>query len=164
MYSLANFIPTKSLQSCLTLCDPMDCSLPVSCVHGDSPGKILEWVAVPSSRGSSQPRDWTCISWLTSGFFTTSATWESILYWNHFWISFSLKAALCLHWSFIVLNSSLYMLIYLHMFSSELLFMGFSRQEYWNGLPFPESRLLGKISITSDMQMTPPLWQKVKKI
>jgi len=66
--------------------------------------------------------------------------------------------------SFIVLNSSLYMLIYLHMFSSELLFMGFSRQEYWNGLPFPESRLLGKISITSDMQMTPPLWQKVKKI
>ena len=78
--------------------------------------------------------------------------------------------------------------------------MGFSRQEYWSGLPFPspgnlpnpgieprspalqagaltseppgnaeqmkhkvESRLLGEISITSDMQMTPPLWQKVKK-
>ena len=43
--------------------------------------------------------------------------------------------------------------------------LGFSRQEYWSGLPFPspESRLLGEISITSEMQMTPPLWQKVKK-
>ena len=48
---------------------------------------------------------------------------------------------------------------------------GFSRQEYWSGLPFPsptyeaelESRLQGETSITSDMQMTPPLWQKVKR-
>ena len=48
---------------------------------------------------------------------------------------------------------------------------GFSRQEYWSGLPFPspmdeaklESRLQEEISITSDMQMTPPLWQKVKR-
>ena len=89
---------------------------------------------------------------------------NQFLIWNLFWISFPLKAALCLHWSFIVFNSDLHMLNYLHMFSSELLFMGFSRQEYWSGLPFPESRLLGKISITSDKQMTPPLWQKAKKI
>ena len=44
-------------QSCLTLCDPMDCSLPGSSVHGILQAKILEWVAIPFSRGSSQPRD-----------------------------------------------------------------------------------------------------------
>ena len=63
------------------------------------------------------------------------------------------------------------------------LFMGFSKQEYWSGLPFPspgymqstscemlgwmkhklESRLPGEVSITSHMQMTPPLWQKAKR-
>ena len=43
--------------SCLTLCYPMDCSPPGSLVHGDSPGRILEWVAMPSSRRFSQPRD-----------------------------------------------------------------------------------------------------------
>ena len=43
-------------QSCLTLCNLMDCSPPGSSVHGDSPGKILEWVEMPVSRGSSQPR------------------------------------------------------------------------------------------------------------
>ena len=46
------------VQSCLTLCDPMDCSLPGS-VHGIFQARILEWVTMPFSRGSSQPRDWT---------------------------------------------------------------------------------------------------------
>ena len=45
----------KSLQSCLTLWDPMDCSLPVSSVHGILQARILEWAAMPSSRGSSRP-------------------------------------------------------------------------------------------------------------
>ena len=44
-------------QSCLTLCDPMDCSLPGSSVHGILQARILEWVAISFSRGSSQPRD-----------------------------------------------------------------------------------------------------------
>ena len=44
---------TKSLQSCLTLCDPMDCSSPGSSVHGILQTRILEWVPIPSSRGSS---------------------------------------------------------------------------------------------------------------
>ena len=43
-------------QSCLTHCDPLDCSPPGSCVHGVLQARILEWVAMPSSRGSSQPR------------------------------------------------------------------------------------------------------------
>ena len=47
----------KSLQSCLTLCDPMDWSPPGSSVHGILQAKVLEWVAVPSSGGSSRPRD-----------------------------------------------------------------------------------------------------------
>ena len=50
------------IQSCLTLCDPTDCSLPGSSVHGILKARILEWVAIPSSRGSSQPRDRTQVS------------------------------------------------------------------------------------------------------
>ena len=47
---------------CLTLCNPMDCSPPGSSVHGIIPARILGWVAMPSSRGSSQSRDRTHIS------------------------------------------------------------------------------------------------------
>ena len=46
-------------QSCPTLCDPMDCNLPGSSVHGILQARILEWVAISFSRGSSWPRDWT---------------------------------------------------------------------------------------------------------
>ena len=53
----------KSLQSCPTLCDPMDCSPPGSCVHGILQARILEWVAMPSSRVSSRPRDRTHVSY-----------------------------------------------------------------------------------------------------
>ena len=52
----------KSLQLCLTLCNPVDCSSPGSSVHGILQAGILEWVAVPSSRGSSRPRDQTRVS------------------------------------------------------------------------------------------------------
>ena len=44
-------------QSCLTLCDPVDCSPPGSSVHGILQARILGWVAISFSRGSSQPRD-----------------------------------------------------------------------------------------------------------
>ena len=46
-------------ESCLTLCDPVDCSLQGSSVHGILQARILEWVAISSSRGSSRPRDQT---------------------------------------------------------------------------------------------------------
>ena len=52
-------VQAKLLQSCPTLCNPMDCGLPGSSVRGILQARILEWVAVSSSRGSSQPRDWT---------------------------------------------------------------------------------------------------------
>ena len=50
---------TLSRFSCVWLCNPTDCSPSGSSVHGILQARILEWVATPSSRGSSQPRDWT---------------------------------------------------------------------------------------------------------
>ena len=58
------------LQSCLTLCDPMDCSLPDSSAHGILQARILEWVAMTFSRGFSQLKDWTCVSYTAGRFFT----------------------------------------------------------------------------------------------
>ena len=55
-------------QLCPSLCDPMDCSPPGSSVHGILQARILEWVAMPSSRGSSQHRDRTQISCIAGRF------------------------------------------------------------------------------------------------
>ena len=49
-------------KSCLTLCNPMDRGQPSSSVHGILQAWILEWAATPSSRGSSRPRGWSCVS------------------------------------------------------------------------------------------------------
>ena len=57
-------------QLCLTLCDPMDCSPPASDVRGILQTRILEWVAILLSKGSSQPRDQTWVSCIASMFFT----------------------------------------------------------------------------------------------
>ena len=57
-------------QSCLTLCGPVDCSSPGSSVRGVLQARILEWVVMPSSRGSSQLRDQTQVSHFAGGFFT----------------------------------------------------------------------------------------------
>ena len=61
-------------QSCPTLCDPMDYSPPGSSVHEILQARILEWVAMPSSRGSSRARDWTQVSCIPGRFFTIWAT------------------------------------------------------------------------------------------
>ena len=56
-----------SLQSCLTVYDPMGCSPPGSCVHGILQARIMVWAAIPLSRRSSRPRDWTHgskVSWI----------------------------------------------------------------------------------------------------
>ena len=55
---------------CLTLCDTMDCSLPGSSVHEIFQARILEWVAIPFSSGSSRPRDQTQVSQTAGKFFT----------------------------------------------------------------------------------------------
>ena len=64
----------KAAQSCLALCDPMDCSHQAPLSMGILQARMLEWVALPSSRGSSQPRDRTCVScdsYIAGEFFTT---------------------------------------------------------------------------------------------
>ena len=106
--------PIKSLrvcalvaQSCLTLCDPVDYSPPSSSVHGILQARILEWVAMPSSRGSSWLRDRTCVSWdsgITGGFLYCWSTRENQVQffttwnmhllcstWNIWWLQFSIK-------------------------------------------------------------------------
>ena len=60
----------KSLQLCLTLCDPTDCSPAGSSVHGILQARTLGWVAMPFSSGSSPPRDQTLVSCITGGFST----------------------------------------------------------------------------------------------
>ena len=62
--------------------DPMDCRLPGSSVHGILLARIPEWVAVPFSRGSSQPRDQTWVSCIAGRYFIIWATREAQEYWN----------------------------------------------------------------------------------
>ena len=71
-----------SAQLCLTLCEAMDCSLPGSSVHGIFQARILEWVAMPSSRGSSQPMGCTQVSCTAGKFFTVLATRKAQEYWR----------------------------------------------------------------------------------
>ena len=64
-------------QLCPALCDPMNCSLPGFSVHGTLQAGILEWIAIPFSRGSSQPRNRTLVSCITDRLFTVWATGKS---------------------------------------------------------------------------------------
>ena len=80
---------TKSLQSCLTLCNAMDCSLPGSSVHRILQKRIPEWVAKPSSRELSQPRDRTCVSYV-------SCICRQVVYLGSQWGSQIVKSVLCL--------------------------------------------------------------------
>ena len=66
-------------QSCLALCDPMDGSLPGSSVRGIFQARVLEWVAVSFSRGSSQPRDQTRVSCIPGRHFNLWATKEALI-------------------------------------------------------------------------------------
>ena len=80
--TISDSVHTKLLQSCPTLCDTMDYSLPGLSVHEILPVRILEWIAMPSSRGSSQPRDQTHVSYFSCidrWILPTNATWESLI-------------------------------------------------------------------------------------
>ena len=63
-------------QLCLTLCDPVDCSLPGSSIQGIFQARVLEWVAISFSKWSSQPRDWTQVSSIVGWRFTVWASRE----------------------------------------------------------------------------------------
>ena len=64
------------VQSCPNLCDPMDCSVLGSSIHGIFQARILEWVAISFARRSFQPRDWTLVSCIVGRRFTVWATRE----------------------------------------------------------------------------------------
>ena len=68
---------SEVIQSCLTLCNPMNCSLPVSSVHGIFQARVLEWIAVSFSRVSSWPKDRTLVSRLSDRHFTVWPTREA---------------------------------------------------------------------------------------
>ena len=76
------YLAAKTLQLCLTPCDPMDCGRPGSSIHGISQARTLEPVTISFCRRSSRPRDQTCVSLtsptLTSWFFTSNTTWEAL--------------------------------------------------------------------------------------
>ena len=70
-------------QLCLTLCDPMHCSPPVSSIHGIFQARILDWVAISFFRGSTRPRNQThisCVSWNSRWILYHCATWEATEY------------------------------------------------------------------------------------
>ena len=75
-------------QSCPTLCDPMDCSLPGSSVHGIFQARVLEWVAISFSRGSSRPRDWTQVSHTAGRGFTVWAPRDIIIHFKKYLMAF----------------------------------------------------------------------------
>ena len=82
-YHTTSELPVCSVaQSCPILCNPMHCSPPGSSVRGISQARVLEWVAISFSRGSSCPRDRThvsCVSYITGRFFTAEPPRKSQL-------------------------------------------------------------------------------------
>ena len=86
MYHVIYYVCAKLLELCLTACHPIDHSSPGSSVHGILQARILEWVAMLSSRGSSWDRDWSCISFLPCfgrWVLNTSEIWEAPWYYIH---------------------------------------------------------------------------------
>ena len=86
-------------QSSLTLCNPLDYSLPGSFVHGLFQAGILEWVAISSSSGSSWPRDQTCVSCIGRQILYPWATRGALVDYNSWWW-LSLRGTLVLLWEF----------------------------------------------------------------
>ena len=70
----SGFMKELVAQSYPALCNSMDCSPPSSSVHGIIQARILDWVAIPFFRDSSQPRDWTWVSYTAGRLFTNWAT------------------------------------------------------------------------------------------
>ena len=126
----------KLLQSCLTLCNPVDCSPLGLSVHGILQARIMEWAAMHSSRGSSQPRDWTYVScigrWVLYHFGQCKfwlQKWGRLLFTEvNSVLQFNSVQSLSRVWLF----ATLWTVAHLAPLST-----GFSRQEYWSGLPFP---------------------------
>ena len=119
-------------QLCPTLCKPMDCSPPGSSVHGISQARLLKWVAISFSRGSSQSRDRPQVSSTAGRFFSVSATSvaQARVLWD--WPPRSLLLLLLSHFSRVQLFETPWTEA-----RQALLSMGFPRQDYRSGLLVP---------------------------
>ena len=78
LFASTMWMHAKLLQLCLTLCNLMDWSLPGFSVHGILQARILEWVAISFSKGSSWPRDWTHISCTGRWILYPWTSWEAL--------------------------------------------------------------------------------------
>ena len=149
---------------CDSLC-PMDCSPPGSSVHGILLARILEWVAMPSSKISSWPSDRTWVSCIAGRLFTVWATGEAVeahmvnttLYFStvhtilYLWTNIIHSLLLFSHW---VLSDS-FATPWIIACQAPLL-MGLPRQEYWSGLPISS---LGDLS-DSRIELVSPTCQE----
>ena len=183
------FLLYCTVLSCVWLCDPMDCSPPGSSVHGILQARILEWVAISSSRGSSLPRDWTCVCYVSC----VSCVGKWILYTEApgkpvyvntilllLLLSRFSRVRLCDHrdgsppgspvpgifqartleWLAISFSNAWKWKVKVKSLSRVRLLstprtaayqaspsMGFSRQEYWSGVPLPSPKFSSSFSI-----------------
>ena len=108
-----------SSSSRLTLCDPMDCSLTGTAVHGTFQATILEWVVISSRRGSSWTRDRTCISCIGRQILYHCAIWEVLLF-----IHMTAKCIICIYFIFAT------WLLLTQTLSEKMLFYHLCRQYY----------------------------------
>ena len=135
LYEVPNESESEVAQSCPTPWDPMDYSPPGSAVHGILQARILEWVAISLSMGSSQPRDGNWVSHTVADFLPSEP----------------LLLLLLSHFSRVRLCATLQMAA--HQAPPSL---GFSRQEHWSGLPFP---FPGDLPNPEMEPESPALWQ-----
>ena len=103
VYQLRVSVKLLLAQSCPTLCDPMDRSPPASSVLGILQARILEWVAMTFSRGSSQPRDRTQVSCIAGRFFTIRATRDNSI-WKRSGLNIKKKWIQNTYWIFCKFN------------------------------------------------------------
>ena len=154
-------VKEKVTQSCPILCNPMDYT-----VHGIVQARILEWVAFPFSSGSFQPKNRTRVSCITTNCGKSLKRWEYQTTWSASW-------EICMQVKKQQLRPDMEQPIgsklgkeYIKAVYCHPAYLTYMQSTSWEMLGWMkhklESRWQGEISITSGMQMTPPLWQKVK--
>ena len=129
------------------LCDPMDCSLPGSSVHWIIQARILKWVALPFSRGSSPPRVWTWVSYIAGRFFTIRGIREA-----HSLSTESLHVCMLSCFSPVWLFETPWTVA-----RQAPLSMGSFRQKYWSGFPCPPPGNLPHPQIKPTLLTSPAL-------
>ena len=130
------------IQTCLTLCSPMDSSVSGSSVHGILQARILEWVIHSLLPGSSPPMDQTQVSCIAGRFFTIWAAREAHMFSYCMLSLFSHVQLFVTSWT---------------VARQAPLSMGFSRQEYRSGLPCPPPGDLPNLGIKPASLMSPAL-------